>query len=43
MSCQNHYNLLRRHAEYETLSDCRERGVAFLPYFPLAGGFLTDK
>ncbi len=43
VSCQNHYNLLRRHAEYETLPFCRERGVAFLPYFPLAGGFLTDK
>lgn len=43
VSCQNHYNLLRRHVEHETLSFCREQGVAFLPYFPLAGGFLTDK
>jgi len=43
VSCQNHYNLLRRHVEYETLPFCREQGVAFLPYFPLAGGFLTDK
>lgn len=43
VSCQNHYNLLRRHVELETLSYCGERGVAFLPYFPLAGGFLSDK
>jgi len=43
VSCQNHYNLLRRHVEHETLPFCRENGVAFLPYFPLAGGFLTDK
>lgn len=43
VTCQNHYNLLRRHVEYETLPFCRERGVAFLPYFPLAGGYLTDK
>lgn len=43
VSCQNHYNLLRRHVEYETLPFCREQEVAFLPYFPLAGGFLTDK
>lgn len=43
VSCQNHYNLLRRHVELETLPYCRERGVAFLPYFPLAGGFLSGK
>lgn len=43
VSCQNHYNLLRRHVEYETLPFCRERQVGFLPYFPLAGGYLTDK
>jgi len=43
VSSQNHYNLLRRHVEFETLPFCAERGQAFLPYFPLAGGFLTDK
>lgn len=43
VSCQNHYNLLRRHVEYETLPFCRERQIGFLPYFPLAGGYLTDK
>ena len=43
VSCQNHYNLLRRHVEFETLPFCREQGIGFLPYFPLAGGFLTDK
>ena len=43
VSCQNHYNLLRRQVEFETLPFCRANGIAFLPYFPLAGGFLTDK
>lgn len=43
VSCQNHYNLLRRHVEFETLPFCRERQIGFLPYFPLAGGYLTDK
>lgn len=43
ISAQNHYNLLRRHVELETLPFCTERGVGFLPYHPLAGGFLTDK
>lgn len=43
VSCQNHYNLLRRQVEFETLPFCREKGIAFLPYFPLAGGYLTDK
>lgn len=40
---QNHYNVLHRHVELETLPFCRHNGIGFLPYHPLAGGFLTDK
>lgn len=43
VSSQNHYNLLRRHVELEILPYCEQRDIAFLPYFPLAGGFLTGK
>lgn len=43
VSSQNHYNLLRRHVELEILPYCEQRNIAFLPYFPLAGGFLTGK
>ena len=43
VSSQNHYNLLHRHVELETLPFCTEENIAFLPYHPLAGGFLTDK
>jgi aryl-alcohol dehydrogenase-like predicted oxidoreductase len=40
---QSEYNLLRRHVEAEVLPYCRAHGVGFVPYFPLAGGFLTGK
>ena len=40
---QNHYNLLRRDDERGVLPLCRELGVAFVPYFPLASGLLTGK
>ena len=43
VSAQNHYNILRRHVELEILPYCRRFNVAFLPYFPLGGGFLTGK
>ncbi len=43
VSCQNQYSLLHRHAELETLPFCREFNFGFLPYFPLAGGFLSGK
>jgi aryl-alcohol dehydrogenase-like predicted oxidoreductase len=39
---QNHLNLLYRRA-LETLEACRELGMSFLPYFPLASGVLTGK
>lgn len=43
VSCQNQYSLLHRHVELETLPFCREFNFGFLPYFPLAGGFLSGK
>jgi aryl-alcohol dehydrogenase-like predicted oxidoreductase len=43
VSVQNHYNLLNRDDEAEVLPLCRELGLAYLPYFPLASGLLTGK
>ena len=43
VSVQNHYHLFERELETEVLSFCEARKVGILPYFPLAGGFLTGK
>jgi aryl-alcohol dehydrogenase-like predicted oxidoreductase len=40
---QSHYHLLEREVEREVLPYCAAYGVGFVPYFPLAGGFLTGK
>jgi aryl-alcohol dehydrogenase-like predicted oxidoreductase len=40
---QSEYNLLRREVEREVLPYCRAHQVGFVPYYPLAGGFLTGK
>lgn len=40
---QAHYHLLEREVEREVLPYCRAFQVGFVPYFPLAGGFLTGK
>ena len=40
---QNHYNLLRRDDDEDVLPLCRELGIAYVPYFPLASGLLTGK
>lgn len=40
---QNHYHMLERSAEREVLPYCQAHKVGFIPYFPLAGGFLTGK
>jgi aryl-alcohol dehydrogenase-like predicted oxidoreductase len=40
---QNHYNLLRRDDDEGVRPLCRELGIAFIPYFPLASGLLTGK
>jgi len=40
---QNHYNLLRLDDDEDVLPLCRELGIAYVPYFPLASGLLTGK
>jgi aryl-alcohol dehydrogenase-like predicted oxidoreductase len=40
---QNHYSLLRRDDDADVLPVCRELGVSYIPYFPLASGLLTGK
>ena len=43
VSVQNEYSLLHRQPETGVLEECRRRGLAFIPYFPLASGLLTGK
>ncbi len=43
VSVQNQYNLLDRGDEEEVLPECRQKGLAYLPYFPLASGLLSGK
>ena len=43
VSIQPHYHMLEREVERELLPYCSADGVGLLPYFPLAGGFLTGK
>ena len=43
VASQAHYHMLERGPEKEMLSFCRSQGVGLIPYFPLAGGFLTGK
>lgn len=40
---QSEYNMLKRNVEREILPYCRAHNVGFVPYCPLAGGFLTGK
>jgi len=40
VSVQNLYNLVHRHSE-AVLDYCEERGIAFIPWFPLAAGRLA--
>lgn len=40
---QSHYHMLERDVEREVLPYCQAHNVGFIPYFPLAGGFLTGK
>jgi aryl-alcohol dehydrogenase-like predicted oxidoreductase len=40
---QNEYSLLHRDVERDVLPRCRELGIGFVPYFPLASGLLTGK
>ncbi len=43
VSVQPHYHMLERGIEQELIPYCNAYGVGILPYFPLAGGFLTGK
>jgi len=40
---QSEYHMFARQVEREVLPYCRAHGVGFVPYHPLAGGFLTGK
>lgn len=40
---QSHYHLFERDLEKEVIPFCQSENVALIPYFPLAGGFLTGK
>lgn len=43
VTVQSHYHMLERGVEQEVLPYCRAHNLGFIPYFPLAGGFLTGK
>ncbi len=43
VAIQEHYHLLERKVEQEIVPLCQAIDVAIIPYFPLAGGFLTGK
>ena len=43
VTIQAHYHMLERNAERELMPYCTWAKVGILPYFPLAGGFLTGK
>ncbi|HEY2779076.1 MAG TPA: aldo/keto reductase [Gaiellaceae bacterium] len=40
---QNSFSLLERADEGDVLPHCRERGIPYIPFGPLAGGWLTGK
>jgi aryl-alcohol dehydrogenase-like predicted oxidoreductase len=41
ISMQNHYNLIYREEERETIKLCREEGLGLIPWSPMARGFLA--
>ena len=43
VTVQSHYHMLEREVEKEVIPYCQADNVGFIPYFPLAGGFLTGK
>lgn len=43
VSVQNHYHMFEREQEREIIPFCHAHNVGILPFFPLAGGFLTGK
>ena len=40
---QNEYSIMERMYEKEVISTCKELGVGFVPFSPLASGFLSGK
>lgn len=42
-SLQNQYNMLQRQDEETILPYCREKGIGYIPYSPLAQGLLSGK
>lgn len=43
VAAQSHYHMFERDIEKELLPFAQSQGVGVIPYFPLAGGFLTGK
>jgi aryl-alcohol dehydrogenase-like predicted oxidoreductase len=43
VSIQPHYHMFEREIETELIPACQYFDIGILPYFPLAGGFLTGK
>ncbi len=43
VTVQSHYHMMERDVEREVIPYCQADGIGFIPYFPLAGGFLTGK
>lgn len=43
ITIQPHYHMMERDIERELIPYCNAFGLGILPYFPLAGGFLTGK
>jgi aryl-alcohol dehydrogenase-like predicted oxidoreductase len=43
ISAQNRYSLVDRGIESEVLPTCEKYGLGVLPFYPLAGGFLSGK
>lgn len=43
VSLQAYYSFVGRDVEHELLNLCKEEDLAFLPWSPLSGGFLTGK
>ncbi len=43
VTVQPRYNLLDRHCEEELVPCCQNYGIGVIPWYPLAGGFLTGK
>lgn len=43
VTVQSHYHMMERDVEKEVIPYCQADNIGFIPYFPLAGGFLTGK